>query len=195
MTNQNIRNLLATSLVSAVLAGCGGDAKTIIIEREPIVETPNNPGSGSGGNNGNDFIIDSMGRLAVTSLASNRISLLDIDDGTLLDHFDMQHDGMRVAASADNRYAVLAARSFDTVEFLDGGLWREDHAEHLHDYEQAPSMSDFVLTGSRPTHISTYDGKLAVFYDGDSDAGVPASVQVVSDHDIESETTAPASLM
>lgn len=195
MSKQNTRNLIATSLLSFALVGCGGDATTTIIEREPIVETPSNPDSGSGGDHNDDFIINSMGRLAVTSFESNDISLLDIDDGTLLDNFTMQYDGTRVSASPDNRYAVLSARNFDTVEFLDGGLWREDHVEHLHDYEQAPSMSDFMLTGSRPTHISAHDGRLAVFYDGDSDAGIPAEVQVVSDSDIVSATTSPASLM
>jgi hypothetical protein len=194
MTNQNIINILAISLASILLAGCAGEAETTVIERKLVDETPITPGNGDA-SNPNDFLIDSMGRLAVMSFESDTMSLIDIDDGSLLDNFPMQYAGIRVSASADSRYAVLSARNFDSVEFLDGGLWREDHIDHPHDNQQAPSMSDFVLSGSRPNHISAYGGKLAVFYDGDSESGIPASVQVVSDNDITSETSSPASLM
>lgn len=193
MTNQNTVNLLAISLTSILLAGCAGEAETTIIETKSVVETPANSGNGQGSNS-NDFLIDSMGRLAVMSFESDTISVLNIDDGNLLDNYSMQFAGIRMAASADSRYAVLSARDFDSIEFLDGGLWREDHIDHLHDSKQAPSMSDFALSGSRPTHMSAYNGKLAVFYDGDSESGIPASVHVVSDNDIASETTSPVSL-
>ena len=199
MKNQNTLSLLAISITSILLTGCGGDAETLIIEREPIVEAPadddhdHDHGDG-GGSPTNDVVIESMGRLAVTSFESNSVPLLDIDDGSQLDTFSLSNDGTRIYASADNRYVVLSAREADTVEFLDGGLWREDHVEHLHDYEQAPSMTDMVLTGSRPTHTSAHDGKLAIFYDGDSDAGIPASVQIITDSDITSESGASASM-
>ena len=147
MTNQNTINLLAISLTSLLLAGCTGEAETTIIETKSVVETPTNPENAEGSHS-NDFLIDSMGRLAVMSFESNTMSVLNIDDGNLLDNFTMQYAGIRLAASADSRYAVLSARDFDSVEFLDGGLWREDHIDHLHDSQQAPSMSDFVLSGN-----------------------------------------------
>ena len=193
MTNQNTFSILAISLTSLLLAGCTGEAETTIIEIQSVVETPTKPGNAEGSNS-NDILIDSMGRLAVMSFESDTMSVMNIDDASLLDDFSMQFAGIRIAASADNRYAVLSARNFDSIEFLDGGLWREDHIDHLHDSKQAPSMSNFVLSGSRPTHMSAYNGKLAVFYDGDSEAGIPASVHVVSDDDIASDTTSPASL-
>ena len=51
-------------------------------------------------------------------------------------------------------------------------------------------MSDFELTGSRPTHVTAHDGQMAVFYDGDFDSGTPAAVQVVTDADITTENDA-----
>lgn len=193
MKNQNTINLFAISVLSTALSGCLGDAETTIIEQAPVVAAPSNPDNG-GGHVGNDILIESMGRLAVMSLDSNTMSMLDIDNGNLLDTFNLSYEGTRLNTSSNKRYAVLTARDFDMVEFIDAGLWREDHVDHLHDTKQAPSMRDFALTGSRPTHISTHDGQIAVFYDGDADAGVPASVQVISDSDIGTQTSTPASL-
>ena len=193
MKNFKALSLLTVALSAAFLSGCG-DAETIINERESIVETPANDGDGNTPSS-NDFLIESMGRLAVTSAESNTVSLIDLDDGTLLDSFALSNDGSSLYASGSYRYAVITARSADMVEFIDGGLWREDHAEHLHDYKQAPQMSDYLLSGSRPTHFVNHKGQSAIFYDGDADAGVPASVQVITDMDITNENTSPASLM
>lgn len=187
MTINKPPNLVSLAVFTALLTGCSGDAETLIIERDPIVEAPANPSPGDGNPPGGDFIIDSLGRLAVASNSEMSISVIDLDDSSMLDSFAINHEGSRIIASPDYRYVTITARNEDTVEFLDGGLWREDHVDHLHDYEQAPSMSDYTLNGSRPTHVSPFDGQMAVFYDGDADAGIPASVQVVSDGDIIDE--------
>ncbi|WP_395338468.1 5-methyltetrahydrofolate--homocysteine methyltransferase [Ningiella sp. W23] len=195
MKHLNSLGILTIAVSAAFLTGCG-DAETTIIERDPIVEEPpSDGGSGSGNPPGGDFLIESMGRLAVTSAQSNSISLIDLDDGAVLDSFTLSHEGSRLYASGSHRYAVITARSNDMVEFIDGGLWREDHVDHLHDYEQMPQMTDYVLTGSRPTHFVNELGQSAIFYDGDAEAGVPASVQVITDTDITNENSNPASLM
>lgn len=194
MKNQNTMNLIAISVMSALLTGCLGDAETTIVELEPIVETPDESDHDSDEHNDNDILIESMGRLAVMSLDSNTMSVLDIDDGDVLDTFDLSYEGMSLSASSNKRYAVLTARDFDLVEFADSGLWREDHADHLHDFKQAPSMSDFELNGSRPTHVTSHDGQLAAFYDGDEEAGTPAAVQLISENEIGSQGYTPVSL-
>nr|WP_136250932.1 5-methyltetrahydrofolate--homocysteine methyltransferase [Ningiella ruwaisensis] len=193
MNNLKTLSLLTLAVSATLLTGCG-DAETTIIEREPIIEQPPSDGGGDGGG-GNDFLIESMGRLAVSSSQSNSVSMIDLDDGALLDTFTLSNDGSRVYPSASYRYAVVVARNADMVEFIDGGLWREDHVGHLHDYEQAPQMSDYTLSGSQPTHFVNHDGQSAIFYDGDSAAGTPASVHVISDMDITNENDSPASLM
>ena len=86
---------------------------------------------------------------------------------------------------------MIASRAQDYLGFIDGGLWREDHGAHLHDYEQSPAFSNYELTsGSRPTHLVKHDGQLAVFYDGDAASGTTASVEVLTDNDITNATAA-----
>lgn len=193
MKNLHTPKILAASVLAALLVGCG-DAETTIIEGDPIIIEDDHENEGSGDHSDGGFEIESMGRLAVTSLDSNSVSVFDIDHKSQLDSFDLPHEGTSIYASGDSRFAVLLARSFDTVGFLDGGLWQEDHVDHPHDYEEDPMMSNFELSGSKPTHVSTYEGQLAIFFDGDGDAGVPAAVQIVTDNDIVSETTSPATI-
>ncbi len=148
-------NFIAASIAALFLSGCG-DAETTIIEKAPI-EVPDE-------HDHDEYTIESQGRLAVLSAESNVTTLYDLDDGDLLDSYSLIHDSNVLTASADYRFAVIASRSNDYVGFIDSGLWREDHGEHLHDYKQAPAMSDFELNNSRPTHIIKNDGKMVVFF-------------------------------
>lgn len=168
------------------LTGCG-DAETTINELPPvIVQAPVNPGTGGGGGSG-DFLIQSDGRMAISDKDSNMIAMFDLDDNSMLANFSMVHEGNRVLPSANYRFAVVTNRANDYVGFIDGALWREDHVEHLHDYKQAPELSAFELFGSGPTHVDSFNGLLAIFNDGNADAGIPASVSVMSDVDIASQ--------
>ena len=186
MNRSFLLNFFAASIAALLLSGCG-DAETTIIEKDPI-EVPDDHDDDSH-DHGDEYTIESMGRLAVLSAESNDTKLYDLDDGDLLDSFTLIHDGNALTASAGYRYAVIASRSNDYVGFIDSGLWREDHVEHLHDYKQAPAMSDYELNKSRPTHIVKHDGKMVVFYDGDADSGVSSSVQVLTDTDISAKTS------
>jgi len=192
MKNLKALSLLTIGISSALLSGCG-DAETNIVEREPIVEAP--PATDGSTPPSNDFLIESMGRLAITSAQNNDVSFIDLDNGMLLDSFTLSNDGSALYASGSYRYAIITARSADMVAFIDSGLWREDHVEHLHDYKQMPQMSDYLLSGSRPTHFVNHQGQSAIFYDGDAESGIPASVHVITDSDITNENSRPASLM
>lgn len=187
MTKSFQLNLLAAAIGSLLLTGCG-DAETTIIEKEPIIESPTD--SGNDGGSGDDYTIDSMGRLAVLSADNTEAFIFDIDESDLLDTFALTYNASYLAASPDYRYALINSRSNDNISFIDSGIWREDHGEHLHDYKQGPAMSDYTLNGSRPTHIVNHDGQIAVFYDGNAEAGTNASVQVITDGDITNETLA-----
>jgi len=178
-------NFIAASIAALFLSGCG-DAETTIIEKAPI-EVPDEDAHDH--DDHDEYTIESQGRLAVLSAESNVTTLYDLDDGDLLDSYSLIHDSNVLTASADYRFAVIASRSNDYVGFIDSGLWREDHGEHLHDYKQAPAMSDFELNNSRPTHIIKNDGKMVVFYDGDAESGVSSSVQVLTDIDISEQTS------
>lgn len=62
MNNTKKLSLVALSISTIFLGGCG-DAETTIIEREPIVETPPTDGGDSGSNPpSNDFLIESIER-------------------------------------------------------------------------------------------------------------------------------------
>lgn len=178
--------LIALAISSTLITACG-DAQTNIVEKDPI-ETPDD-GHGDGHDHGDEYTINSLGRLAVLAGNSNEASIFDLDDNVLLDSFSLVNSSNTLSASPDFRYAVINSRAQDYLGFIDGGLWREDHGAHLHDYEQAPVWSSYELTtASRPTHLVNYDGKLAVFFDGDAQSGTTASVSVLTDNDISNAT-------
>ncbi|WP_368485172.1 5-methyltetrahydrofolate--homocysteine methyltransferase [Pseudoalteromonas sp. SD03] len=180
--------LIALAISSTLITACG-DAETNIVEKDPIEVPDDGHDHGDGGDHGDEYTIDSLGRLAILAGDSNEANFFDLDDNELLDTFTLTNDSNTLSSSPDFRYAVIASRAQDYLGFIDGGLWREDHGAHLHDYEQSPEFSSYELTsGSRPTHLVKHDGKLAVFYDGDAASGTTASVKVLTDNDITNAT-------
>lgn len=186
MTTTRKLSLLAATISALLLTGCG-DAETTIIEKESIEEVDDST-EDEHDHSDDEYLIESMGRLAVLSSDSNA-AIYDLDDGDELDSFSLTYSSSTLTSSADYRYAVIASRSDDYVGFIDSGMWREDHGEHLHDYQQGPAMSDYQIIGSRPTHIINHDGQMAIFFDGDADSNTPASIQVATDTDISGETS------
>ena len=178
--------LIALAISTTFITACG-DAETTIVEKDPIVVEDEHDHDDDDHDDG--FTISSLGRLAILAGDSNEASFFDLDDNALLDTFVLNDESSTLSASPDFRYAVITNRTQDYLGFIDGGMWREDHGEHLHDYEQGPAFSSYELTsGSRPTHLITHDGQLAIFYDGDADSGAPASVEVLTDSDITNAT-------
>ena len=188
MTHLFRLKLLALAISSTLITACG-DAETNIVEKDPI-EVPDDSGDDHDHDHDDGYTIDSMGRLAVLAADSNEANIFDLDDDSLLETFSLIHDSSSLNVSPNYRYAVIANRSQDYLGFIDSGLWRENHGDHLHDYKQGPAFSNYELTtGSRPTHIVKHDGQMAVFYDGNADTGTVASVEVLTDNDIANETT------
>lgn len=180
--------LIALAISSTLITACG-DAETNIVEKDPIEVPDDGHDHGDGGDHGDEYTIDSLGRLAILAGDSNEANFFDLDDNELLDTFTLTNDSNTLSSSPDFRYAVIASRAQDYLGFIDGGLWREDHGAHLHDYKQSPEFSSYELTsGSRPTHLVKHDGKLAVFYDGDAASGTTASVKVLTHNDITNAT-------
>ncbi|TMO84887.1 5-methyltetrahydrofolate--homocysteine methyltransferase, partial [Pseudoalteromonas ruthenica] len=94
-----------------------------------------------GGDHGDEYTIDSLGRLAILAGDINEANFFDLDDNELLDTFTLTNDSNTLSSSPDFRYAVIASRAQDYLGFIDSGLWREDHGAHLHDYDQSPEFS------------------------------------------------------
>jgi hypothetical protein len=164
----------AAALVAALLAACGGG-----------VDDDHNHGT-------DDIRIDTAGRLAVTENSARTLRIHDLDSGNVEASHALDHAPAAVYASAGGRYAVVMQRTQDQVQFVDGGIWQEDHVDHLHDYKQASRLSGFKLAGPRPTHFDVQAGRqVAIFMDGNA-AATPvqnASVHLLTDATIGSGST------
>lgn len=171
---------LAAVLISASLLSACGDSTTNIVEKDPIpVEDDHDHDHAE---------ISTAGRLAISAKDANLVSVYELQDGSLLDTFAVADVPSALAASPAKRYALAVQRTSDRVEFIDGGLFQEDHVDHLHDYQQAPALTSFILSDSRPTHITATDSQLAVFFDGDAASSTPAAVAVITEADITSDS-------
>ncbi len=150
------RWLLATLTAVSLLAACGGGVQS---QDEHDHESD---------------AIDTAGRLAITELNATTLRIHDLDSGTVEASHAMTDVPSAVYSSPGNRYAVVPQRTQDRVQFVDGGIWQEDHGDHLHDYKQASTALTYTLAGSRPTHFDRQDGvQAAVFMDGNA-AATPA---------------------
>ncbi len=133
--------------------------------------------------------IDTAGRLAVIESGAPTLRILDLDSSTLAVEasYTMENPPSAVYASPGGRYAVVPQRLQDRVQFVDGGIWQEDHGNHLHDYKQSSKMMNFVLRGPRPTHYDVQAGvQAAIFMDGNATATpvLNASAHLFTDESI-----------
>lgn len=135
----------------AALSACGGDGGSDTeVTLPPDVETH----------------IDTAGRLALISPDSASVRVYDLDSRALARTFPLPNVPSAIQASPDRRYALAFQRTQDLVSFVDGGIWQEDHVDHLHDYKADPKLLSFALAGVRPTHYEVHDDLAAVFMDG-----------------------------
>lgn len=168
------RIALPLILCATLLAACGG-------------------GAGSGDDHDHDFEpIDTAGRLAIAEKDAPILRIQDLDLGQVEASHSLDHPASAVYASPGGRYAVIFQRTQDQVQFVDGGIWQEDHGDHLHDYKQASRKLAWKLSGPRPTHYDVQHGRqAAVFMDGVGDATPPrlASVKLLTDASIGAANT------
>ena len=174
-------SLVALLIASSMLTACG-DSTTNIVEKDPIAVDDDHD------DDHDHADISTAGRLVISAKDSNLVSVYELEDGSLLDTFAVADTPSALAASPAKRYALVVQRTTDRVEFIDGGLFQEDHVDHLHDYQQAPELANFVLSDSRPTHITATDSQLAVFFDGDAASSTPAAVAVITEADITTDS-------
>lgn len=119
--------------------------------------------------------------LALTEAGKAAVHLLDLDKGAVTHSFATADAPSALVTSPGGRYALAVQRQQDRVQVIDGGLWQEDHGDHLHDYRAAPRLTTATLAGPRPTHYEVMDGMAALFMDGMTDAGLPAAVHTLTD--------------
>lgn len=173
------RRLLSSLAASALLVACGGSVDT----------------GDDGAQDHRNIAIDTAGRLAVTEVNSPTLRIHDLDSGSVEARHTLAHVSSGLYASPQGRYAVVMHRTQDTVQFIDGGIWQEDHGDHLHDYKQASRVLGWGLPGARPTHYDLQAGvQAAVFMDGNAAAtpGQPAAVRMLTDASIATGQTTAA---
>jgi hypothetical protein len=113
------------------------------------------------------FRIDTAGRLAIGEQGAPTLRLHDLDSGALESTLTLDHPASALYTSPGRRYVVAVQRAQDQVQFVDGGVWQEDHGDHLHDYKAASRLSSWKLTGPQPTHYDVQWGRqAAIFMDG-----------------------------
>ncbi|MFN3375072.1 MAG: hypothetical protein ACK40S_00765 [Burkholderiaceae bacterium] len=141
-------------LATALLAACGG--------------------GGGGPDGAHDSVsIATAGRLAMAEQGSKTLRLHDLDSASAAVEasYTLDNEPSAVYASPGGRYALAVQRLQDQVQIIDGGIWQEDHGDHLHDYKQASRAVAWKITGPRPTHYDVQAGKQAAFFmDGNATA-------------------------
>lgn len=170
---------LTLLFVAALLSGCGG-SDTKIVERDPI------PIEDDHDHDHDDET--SQGRLLISTKDQAKVSVFDINEKSVLQEVAVSEAPSALYSSPNNRYGFIIQRTADRVDVIDGGLWQEDHGDHLHDYEQTPKQMLFSTNKSRPTHFTGTDKQSAIFFDGNGETATPASVGVFTETDIANNT-------
>ena len=154
-------------LLAALLGGCNASGNKLEDDHD----------------HGDDHI-DSIGRLTISEAGTGKLRVLSLDDNSELARFTLANPVSALYASPGLRYVLAFQRTHDRVSFVDGGLYQEDHGDHLHDYAVTPSVLSYSLNGVRPTHFESHDGLAALFFDGLADPYATASVALLSDASI-----------
>ncbi|WP_448245440.1 hypothetical protein [Thalassotalea agariperforans] len=161
---------------AAVLGGCG-DAETNITELPSTIIDHDDEH--------NEEL--SKGRLAIAAADQAMVYIFDLEDNSLVESVTLTHPAEYLYASPENRFAVAVQRSYDMVEFIDGGLWQELHNDHYDQHIDDPVLTSFSLTDIKPTHFVPRGEQVAVFFDGNKDTGANASLSILTDESISEE--------
>lgn len=172
---------LTLLFIAALLSGCGG-SDTKIVEREPIPIEDEHDDHDDHSDEVN------LGRLLISTKDQAKVSVIDINEKTVLHEVTVSESPSALYASPKNRYGFVVQRTADRVDVIDGGLWQEDHGDHLHDYEEDPVQMLFSTNKARPTHFTGTENQSVIFFDGNSESATPASVGVFTEADIANNT-------
>lgn len=168
MTNRNfpLKRALGACAFATLLAACGGGGGS-----EPEHEHTR---------------IDTAGRLALSEDAGNVLRMYELDDARVASTFALANPPSAVYASPGGRYALAVQRTQDLVQAVDGGVYQEDHGDHLHDYKETPRLLAWQLTGPQPTHYDDRAGQAVFFMDGRATATPvqPSSAVLLTDASI-----------
>lgn len=162
--------LVTACLMAGLLAGCNSETKQGAAGDEPKPD--------------DSVVIDTAGRLAISESGANALRVYDLDSGAVLQTHSLAHEPSALHASPGYRYALAIQRPQDQVQLIDGGIWQEDHLDHLHDYRESSRLLSYQISGVRPTHYEVHGGLAALFLDGLEAGNAPSGAQVLSESSI-----------
>lgn len=109
----------------------------------------------------------SRGRLVFAYSDRPSIGVLDLDSGEVTHRFEMPAVNPRLILSDEGRYVfIVTGDPHGTVRILDTGLIYESHGDHVDFDKGEVKLLQFAITGARPSHITSANGWVTVFYDG-----------------------------
>lgn len=125
-----------------------------------------------------------VGRLVISSADSAEVAVMDLHDAIELERISLTNAASGIYTSPQQRFALIAQRDQGLVQIIDGGLYEEDHGDHMHPYEKDPSLLAKEFTGTKPTHYREHEGQAAFFFDGDSEQALLSKVISFNDEAI-----------
>ena len=127
--------------------------------------------------------VDVMRRVLVADAKTATVTVVDLPGGEIAGTLDLSASA-RLYAAEDGRYVYAVQADADLVNVIDGGLWTEDHGDHMHDYLVAPSLAAPVISGGRPIHFVSHHGQVAIFFDGDGTAAIFSGARPAQESEI-----------
>ncbi|MCP5518779.1 MAG: TIGR03769 domain-containing protein [Verrucomicrobiales bacterium] len=108
-----------------------------------------------------------LGRLLVADAEEAHLSVIDLETGAVhQDEFELTARASSLRASPSGRFGFTVETDGDLVQIFDGGIYVEDHGDHLHAYEKPLSKLALSLAGAGPVHIVSRGEWIAVHHDG-----------------------------
>lgn len=127
---------------------------------------------------------ETASRFVINESGSNTVYVLNASNFETLDQFALLNAPSGLKTSPDGRYALALQRSQNVVEIIDGGVYAEAHGDHFHLHAEEPSLLTDTYTSAAPTHYDMAEHQTALFFDGNSDAGLNAEIKVLDDASI-----------
>lgn len=127
---------------------------------------------------------EAISRFVISESGSNNIYVLNTSNFETLGQFTLINSPSGLKTSPNGRYALALQRSQNVVEIIDGGVYAEAHGDHFHLHAEEPSLLTDTYTSAAPTHYDMAEHQTALFFDGNTDAGLNAELKVLDDASI-----------
>ena len=129
-----------------------------------------------------------LGRLLVADGETGLLQLIELDNGEVIETF-MVEGSARVYTTKSGRIAVAIQTGANRVNFIDSGLYLEEHGDHFDKKKGRPSLLPFNLTGElansqRPIHFASHEGRVNIHFDGNFGEGVDSKNVTVREEDL-----------